>query len=217
MLDLDGTLADTAKDLVAAVVAVCHHYGKEPPPYATLRAEVSGGGRTMLWRALGLRPQDRDYRDAYQRVIAHYARHPADRTAVFDGMDAVLRYLENQRVPWCVVTNKPEALARLVMHGLELDQRAVATVATGTTAFNKPNGQPVRMAAHLLGVAADRLVMVGDDHRDVIAAHAEGARAIAAGWGYLAPGDDPSTWNPDAIVDSPADLAAWFEAASHQR
>lgn len=210
MIDLDGTLADTALDLVAAVEHVCATYGVPPPPYAVLRAQVSGGGATLLRAGLGFDRTHPEFARAHRRFLSFYAHHPAERTRLFDGMDELLAQADKRHIRWCVVTNKPEPLARLVMHGLGLSKRGCGLIATGTTARNKPDAQPVRMAAHLTGIAPQQMLMVGDDRRDVQSASAAGATSIAAAWGYLAPGDEPHSWGAHGVAGHAREVLDWL-------
>ncbi|NKC14615.1 MAG: HAD-IA family hydrolase [Gammaproteobacteria bacterium] len=211
MLDLDGTLADTALDLVGAAQRLCEHYGVTAPAYATLRAHVSSGASAMLKAALGCTPEDGEFSRAKRRFLSLYARDPVARTRLFEGMEEVLAELRARRIPWCVVTNKPEPLARLVVHGLALTHHCAGIIATGTTAQNKPHGQPVRLAAHLTGIAPPQLLMIGDDRRDIQAAHTAGAGALAAAWGYIAPGEDCGNWGALAVLHRPQQIMSWLK------
>lgn len=210
-LDLDGTLADTAPDLVAAAGRVATTLGARAPDADAVRACVSAGARAMMAAALATEPEDPLVAFAAKRLEKAYAADPARLTRLFPGVRALLTDLYARGVPWCVVTNKADALARLVMHGLApLPPGYAGLVAAGMTRHAKPHGQPLRLAAMLSGVAPGAIVFAGDDRRDIQCAHAVGARSVAVTWGYIARGDDPHDWGADRVVDDAPALATEF-------
>jgi HAD superfamily hydrolase (TIGR01509 family) len=122
----------------------------------------------------------------------------------------LLEDLESRAIGWGVVTNKYERLARPVMAGLGLGDRAAVIVGGDTCARAKPFPDPLLHAVAAMGVEPARALYVGDDERDVQAARAAGMPVVAAAYGYLADGPPPAMWGADAIVESPAELHAWI-------
>ncbi|HMM65806.1 MAG TPA: HAD-IA family hydrolase [Dokdonella sp.] len=206
LFDLDGTLADSAPDLVAALATLCAEIGeREPDPVAVSRV-VSAGGRAIL--RCGLPGADEARIEALlPRYLDLYAQRGNASTRLYPGIDAILLDLESRGIAWGVVTNKVGWLAAPVVEKLGLGARCAALVAGDTLARRKPDPDPVLHACSLLGVEPQATIFVGDDLRDIEAGRAAGTRTIAAAWGYLN-GGDPHDWRADRIAESVADLTA---------
>jgi phosphoglycolate phosphatase len=206
LFDLDGTLVDSAPDLVAAVEALCVELGAPPPDADAVRKVVSAGGRAMLRQ--GLPGADDTMIDQWlPRFLDIYSLRMTVHTRLYDGMAEVLDLFEARGITWGIVTNKPGWLARPMLAQMTF-HRACATLVTGDCLpVRKPDPAPVLFACEQIGVAPEATVMVGDDLRDVLAGRAAGARTVAAAWGYL-DGGDPHAWQADFVVDLPRGLPA---------
>jgi len=204
LFDLDGTLVDSAPDLIAAVQALCNELGAPAPDADAVRRVVSAGGRAMLRE--GLPGADDVMIDQWlPRFLDLYSVNMAEHTRLYDGMDAVLRGFEASGIAWGIVTNKPGWLARPLLDLLHLDQRCAALVTGDCLNVRKPDPAPVLYACELAHVDAAATAFVGDDLRDVQAGRAAGTLTIAAAWGYLN-GGDPGAWGADRVVDLPSGL-----------
>ena len=202
--DLDGTLIDSAPDLIDAMHRLRAELGESIIAMDKVGMVVSKGGRAML-RA-GFPGVDEARIEALlPRYLDLYALQIARHTRTFDGIDAVLANFDARPLPWGIVTNKPERLARSVVAELGLAARSAALVGGDTLAKRKPDPEPLLHAAQLANVDATRSVYVGDDARDIEAGRAAGMRTVAAGWGYL-DGEDPHDWGADIVVARPQDL-----------
>lgn len=206
--DLDGTLADTAPDLGGALNRVRGEEGLPPLPLAALRPVVSQGVRGLLRVGFALQPEDAAYAALQERVLAHYAAGICDETVLFPGVDALLEGLEVRGLPWGIITNKRARYTEPLVRALQLDRRAVTVVSGDTAAAPKPAPEPLLHACRIAGVAPQHCWYVGDDLRDIQAAHAANMPAIAAAWGYLGDGLPPEQWQADAMAHSPAEIAA---------
>lgn len=197
LFDLDGTLVDTAPDLVAAVNAVLEAEGRNPLPDAALRPLVSKGGRALLSRAFP--DLDPDARDARLPVfLARYGEALAVHSRPFAGVPPLLSAIEARGWRWGIVTNKPEGLARGVVDGMGWAGRCGVLVGGDTLPVRKPDPAPLVLAAERLGVVPRHCVYVGDDARDVEAGRAAGMPTIAALWGYRDADERPDEWLADA-------------------
>ncbi|HET6546020.1 MAG TPA: HAD-IA family hydrolase [Rhodanobacteraceae bacterium] len=204
LFDLDGTLVDSAPDLIAAVTRLCAEIGAPPPMAETVRRSVSAGGRAMLRRAL---PGADDERidTLLPRFLELYSRGIAVHTRLYPDIGRVLGLLHDHAIPWGVVTNKPGWLARSLLQELDLATRCAALVCGDCLPVRKPDPLPVLRACELAGANPGATTFVGDDLRDIEAGRAAGTRTIAAAWGYL-DGGDPATWGADRLVARPIDL-----------
>ncbi len=206
LFDLDGTLADTAPDLGAALNQLLLEQGRAPLPLEKLRQHVSSGARGMIGAGLGITPADAAYADLQQRFLAIYQDVLCVGTRLFEGMAEHLDELEARAIPWGIVTNKSQRFAIPLMEGLGLRQRCVCIVCGDSARRAKPHGHPMHLASAVMGIAASDCIYVGDDERDVISGRIAGMQTIVAGWGYLGDGKPPAHWGADAIAASPADI-----------
>jgi len=204
LFDLDGTLVDSAPDLVAAMNRLLAEHNAAPADAAMIGAVVSKGGRAMLRR--GFPDADTARIDALlPRFLDLYAEAIAEHTRPYDGIEALLAAIEARGARWGIVTNKPGWLARALVAKLDLDARCCALVSGDCLPVKKPDPAPVLHACALAGLASTRCAYVGDDRRDIDAGRAAGMLTVAAGWGYL-DGEDPHDWNADFVAASPREL-----------
>lgn len=211
LFDLDGTLLDSAPDMLATANEMLAERQRPALSLAQLRPVVSKGSRAML--AVAFPELDEVARNALvaeflQRYEALIGRH----ACLFDGVAEMLRALEQAGTVWGVVTNKPEYLARLILPQLGWEQRCAVLIGGDTLAERKPHPLPLQVAAQRIGFGAEQCVYVGDDERDIVAARAAGMPSVAALWGYRLEQDDPQRWGADRMVVEPMDLwsaAAW--------
>jgi len=202
--DLDGTLADTAPELAAALNAVRAEEGLPPLPYAAIRPVVSHGGTALV--RLGFPDSAGERLEALrQRLLDHYRAGLGRATPLFPGMDRLLERLEAQGRPWGVVTNKPAWLTEPLMAALGLAERARAIVSGDTCAQRKPHPEPLLHACRQTGVPPAACLYLGDAERDIQAGRAAGMQTAVAHWGYLDEHDRPATWGAHHHLHHPLD------------
>ena len=199
--DLDGTLVDSAPDMIAAMQRLCVERGTSLLDAAGVGRSVSKGGRAMLRRGFP-RAEETLIEELLPRLLELYAQAIATHTATFPGVDDVLATLEARGVHWGIVTNKPGWLARALLAALQLDVRCAALVSGDCLPQKKPDPAPILRACTLANVDPARCVYVGDDLRDIEAGRAAGMRTIAAAWGYV-DGEDPREWGADLVIATP--------------
>ena len=205
LFDLDGTLVDTAPDMVAVLQSMQAAYGVEPVAYDQGRQQVSNGSIGLL--RLGFPEIDIEIGHAYHsEFLDRYADVVCEKSCVFDGVDVLLDRLDEVALPWGVVTNKPEYLTAPLMESLGLASRSACIVGGDTLPVRKPDPGPLLLACDMAGVAPHRTVYVGDALRDIEAGLAAGMTTIAATYGYVPDEDDPHTWGADSIAATPEEL-----------
>jgi phosphoglycolate phosphatase len=206
LLDLDGTLADTAPDLAAAANRMREARGIEPLPVSELRPYVSHGARGMVGRAFNVTPHDARY-DALRREFLHeYETALCVDSALSPQMDDTLQKLEQRGIKWGIVTNKLARYTDPLMQALKLSNRAACVVSGDTTPFSKPHPAPLLHALAAAGVDAAAAAYVGDDQRDIDAGRAAGVRTVVASYGYLGNGVPYREWGADDVIHSPPEL-----------
>ena len=217
LFDLDGTLADSAPDLAAALNRVRADEGLAPVAADVLRGHSSSGARGMLLAGMHVSQEHPRYLELRDSFLAHYADVLADTTRLFDGVAPMLDALEARGLHWGVVTNKATRYTVPVTAALGLAQRASVIVSGDTTAHAKPHPAPLLHAAEAIGVVPSQCVYIGDDLRDIDAGRAAGMATLVARWGYMGIDSEPDRWPADGWLDRPPDLLAWMDAqrASH--
>ncbi|RZU02655.1 HAD family hydrolase [Rivibacter subsaxonicus] len=205
LFDLDGTLADTAPDLGGALNRLRLRRGLAALPLELLRPVASAGARGLLGAGLGKTPQDPDYEALRDEFLVEYEAALDRDSRLFDGTRPLLEALGARGLRWGVVTNKAMRFAAPVVRGLGLGDAAVV-IAGDSTAHPKPHPAPLLAACAHLELRPAQCIYVGDDLRDVQAAHAAGMPAVAAGWGYLGEDSDASRWGAEALIQAPHEL-----------
>lgn len=209
LFDLDGTLIDTAADFVRIIQNMCQEEQRAVVPAALIRSQVSEGARAMVKLVYPeLATDDPIFLAHRQRFLDLYAADIAVDTALFTGMDALLKNLEQQQIPWGIVTNKPRALSEALLAALNLTQRCAVLVCPEDVLQTKPDPEPMFLAAKHIHVAPEHCIYVGDHPRDIDAGRAANMLTILAGYGYLplAYKDDLTAWQADCIVNNVAEL-----------
>jgi len=213
LLDLDGTLLDTAPDMGGALNRLRAEHGLEPLDERVIRPVVSHGAMRLV--SLGFPAAAGEaFERLRQRFLQIYSANLAVGTRLFPGFEEVLGRLESLGLPWGIVTNKPGWLTDPLLDALDLARRAACAVSGDTVAERKPHPLPLLHAAELLRVAPGRCVYVGDAERDIQAGRAAGMTTVVAAYGYLSDEEDPRRWEPHGIVQSPAELLGWIDGSA---
>lgn len=203
--DLDGTLIDTAPDMVAVLQRLQQEYGIDPVAYDLGRSNVSRGAIGLL--SLGFPEIDVEIGDAlHQEYLERYAETVCVESRVFDGLNEMLDQLDDIDCPWGVVTNKPEQLTAPLLAELGLADRSVCTISGDTLGVRKPDPAPLLLACELAGVEPATAIYVGDAERDIEAGRRAGMATIAVSYGYVTEEDDPREWDADVIAATTQEL-----------
>jgi phosphoglycolate phosphatase len=205
LLDLDGTLLDTAPDMVAALNPICSRLGVAAPDYEFARDYVSMGATGLLRGALPYMDED-EIAALVPEYLEIYAANLACDTVLFDGMEALLNTLEASAIRWGVVTNKPAFLTDPLLKALNLHERSACVVSGDTLPQRKPQPEPLLLGMQQAGLVAATTLYVGDAERDIQAGRNAGMKTVAAVYGYILPEDNPADWQADYQIDHPAEL-----------
>ena len=211
LFDLDGTLADTAPDLAAAMNRVRTDRGLEPTPYEVLRPVASAGARGLIGASFDMKPGDDGYDELRVAFLDTYEAAIAVHTGLFDGIPALLAGLEERGLAWGIVTNKAARFTDLLVPKIGLGH-ASCVISGDTTPHSKPHPAPLLEAATRLGLIPAQCWYVGDDLRDVQAGRAAGMATVAAAWGYCGHAE-PATWDADSLADTPLEVLDLIRAA----
>jgi phosphoglycolate phosphatase len=207
--DLDGTLVDTAPDLISTLNLVLAGEGLPPLDYDAARRMIGGGVLGMIERALaaeGRDPPKPQIDRMFRAFVDHYGAHIADRSRPYPHVDSVLARLGAEGFRLAVCTNKLKFLSVRLLDALKLAHHFVAICGRDTFGVPKPDPEMLRRTIRRAGGEPDRAIMVGDSGTDTRTARAAAVPIIAVDFGYS---EVPiGTLNPDRLISSFAELPA---------
>jgi len=213
VFDLDGTLIDTAPDLIDTLNFTLARHGLPMVPYEEARPLIGGGARGMIEKALILEGRSADTADVdalYAPFVAHYAEHIADRSRPFPGLETALDALAATGHRLAICTNKLEWLSKRLLDTLGLSGRFAAICGQDTFAVQKPDPLIFRATVLQAGGEPTRAIMVGDSITDIRTARAAHVPVIAVDFGYT---DVPiGTLHPDRVISAYTELGAAIAA-----
>src|SRR6201995_2584514 len=218
VFDLDGTLVDTAPDLINALNFVLQREGLPPVPLHSARTMIGAGARRLIERGLELEGRTAGVADITRLTsdfIDHYAAHIADFSRPFDGLEAALDDLAARGYRFAVCTNKLEWLSRLLLDRLGLSPRFAAICGADTFGVSKPDPAILRQTVARAGGELASSIMVGDAGPDIGVARRAGIPVIGVEFGYT---EVPiAELKPDRLVANMRELPAAVASLTRQR
>lgn len=213
LFDLDGTLLDTAPDLIHACNTAALEAGLEPQASHRLKPMISGGAKAMLRIVLDANGKQVDVEPLLDRMLAIYRDNIAVHTRFFAGMERVLDELEERGMAWGIVTNKLSCYTEPLLNSLGLFERPGCVISGDTLPEMKPHPMPMLEACSRIGNAPGECVYIGDARRDIEAGKNVGMATLAALYGYIPDNDPPHGWGADGLLNHPGELLAWLDGA----
>lgn len=205
LFDLDGTLLDSAPDLVASLNQVRISEGMEPVDVQEYGRFASKGAAGLL--NAGMPVSDVETFEVRREIfLTYYANNSVRGSYLYPGVPELLATLESAGIPWGIVTNKVESLTLPIITALGLQDRVGCVVCGDTAAESKPHPAPVLLGCSLLGAKPEETVFVGDDVRDIQAGRAAGTRTAAVYYGYGSHELEGELVADSIAVHHPADL-----------
>ena len=216
LFDLDGTLIDTSQDFIHVVNGMLVADGRPPLPTRVIRDEISNGSPALVTLAYGWGPENPEFEPLRQRLLntfQSYTNHPnrPHRPTLFAGMEELLCAIEDNDIPWGIVTNKPRIMAVQVLAQLNLSQRCSVLICPEDVTRTKPDPQGLWLAAETLDCPPELCVYVGDHERDIQAGQAAAMITVAALYGFIPANENPKTWPADLHLETPLDLLDWLD------
>lgn len=201
VFDLDGTLAETAGDLMGTLNVILEREGLEPVPLENARTMLGAGGKALIARGFakaGRELPDDKHQTLFEDFLAHYNAHIADNSWLFPGVVEALDRAAAAGYRLAVCTNKLEQSSHLLLNKLGIAGRFAFICGQDTFGVAKPNPKPLIETIASSGGALGRAIMVGDSRTDIDTARAAGVPVIAVDFGYT---DVPvADLNPDRII-----------------
>jgi phosphoglycolate phosphatase len=218
VFDLDGTLVDTAPDLIGALNFILKREGLPPVPLASARKLIGAGVRRMLERGLevdGRHAGVEDINRLTDDFIEHYAAHIADASRPFDGLENALDDLEAKGYRFAVCTNKLEWLSKLLLDRLGLSGRFAAICGADTFGISKPDPAILQQTLARAGGQLSTAIMVGDAGPDIGVARRAGIPVVGVEFGYT---EVPiADLKPDRLIGHMSELPAAVESLMFHR
>lgn len=204
--DLDGTLLDSAGDLIPAVNQTLIDFSHAPLADEILRGIINFGSRNMVAHGAGLGKNDSELDTLMARFGEHYLAALNVKSRWFPGVEALLTRLDAEGIPWGIVTNKRDCFTQPLAKQLGIDTRAAAIVGGDTVSRAKPHPDPILHGTRLAGHDPARCLFVGDNSTDIIAGRAAGMQTAACAYGYTPTGENAADWGADYLLASVDDL-----------
>lgn len=211
LFDLDGTLLDTGLDLWHAMNTTLKNHNKPPVDYSHFRQSITHGATGMIKQSFGLSESDADFETIRLQFLNKYESMLAHHTELFEGMDTLLDFLDQQQLPWGIVTNKSTRFTLPLLKKMHLDQRSQCIVTGDTLDQMKPHPAPLLHACQLINKKPQRTLYIGDYKTDVEACRAADMPHIIVSYGYFAIDEHPDQWNADYVVDHADEIVDWFK------
>lgn len=214
LFDLDGTLIDTAPDLIACLNKSLESHGFSTVSSIAIKPFISYGAAVMIKKSIT------DTNEAIQQQILEtmltlYQQNIAEHSQFFSGMAETLNTIESLGLKWGIVTNKRERFTNPLVDAFNLKHRAACVISGDTTANSKPHPEPMLTACAQANVKPKECVYIGDALHDIDAGKNAKMKTLAAVYGYLKPDDIPINWGADALIESPQQLTSWITATCH--
>ena len=209
LIDVDGTLVDSVPDLAYCVDEMLKQLGMPTRGEAAVRHWVGNGVERLVKRglinALDGEPDEELYNRALPIFRELYAENTSKRSCLYEGVPEALEFLKTTGVKIGCVTNKASEFTLPILRDLGIADYFETVLCGDMVERKKPDPQPLLMSAEKLGVAPEDSMMLGDSMSDVKAARAAGFAIVCMSYGYNH-GEDIRDYNPDAVVDSMAEI-----------
>ena len=207
LFDLDGTLIDTAPDFIQVVNKLLEERGRTSIDSNLISQTVSDGARALVKLAFAIEEDAEEFPKLNQRLLDLYKEQiKATEAFLYPSLDSLLQKLEQARIPWGIVTNKPELYTVALLNELALSERCSVLVCPDHVKNRKPHPEPILLACEKLHCDIEKTVYIGDHQRDIQAAKNADVIAIAAGYGYLNAESKIEEWYADFIVHQPEQI-----------
>lgn len=210
LFDLDGTLVDTAPDLAHALNLLREKHQLAPLSYALIRPHVGYGVKALLKMGLEITDEDPRYTAHAEEFLQLYHTCLTNTTEFFPGMDKVLLELEQKKIPWGIVTNKPARFTYDILKALKLEHRAACIICGDSLSRRKPDPDQILHACELLQKKPENCLYIGDTETDAKASRAAGTKIVIALYGYTHEHENPYHWHADGYIKEPLEIMDWL-------
>ena len=210
LFDLDGTLIDSAPQLVGALNQLRQKYDLAPIPFLKGRPFASHGAAGLLKAGFDMDKNDPLFDSRIEEFLSIYKEIFNQDVQCMEGIEDLIQDLNLKKIAWGIVTNKASKFATPIVTSHPLLKFSQCLVSGDDVSIPKPSPEGLIKASSILAIQPSEIIYLGDDRRDVIAANDAGMISMIARYGYLEEGDDGRNWNAHHIIDKPKDILSYF-------
>mgnify|MGYP000482804557 CR=1 FL=1 len=210
LFDLDGTLLDTAKDLGNALNQILSSLGRPIIAHNAYRNIASDGAKGMLELGFGEDLKNYNFDELRQQFLDYYENNICVDTEYFVGVEDLLLTLNQNNIPWGIVTNKPEFLTLRLVTSFPLLENCAVIISGDTLSERKPHPLPLLYAEDKLALSSPNTWYIGDAQRDIQSANAANMVSVIAQYGYISDIRQTDEWNADLSIHNASDLLAYL-------
>ena len=206
LFDLDGTLIDSAPQLVGALNQLRQQYDLPPIPFLVGRPYASHGAAGLLKAGFNMEKNDPLFDARVQEFLDIYKEVFNQNMQCMEGVEELINTLNLRKISWGIMTNKAKKFAKPIVSSHPVLKSAGCLIAGDDVSVPKPSPEGLIKASQMLSIEPSDIIYLGDDRRDVMAANDAGMVSMAARYGYLEVGDDAKSWGAQYIIDKPSEL-----------
>ncbi len=215
LFDLDGTLLDTALDFVHVINTLRSNKNMsiidDRSEVQNIRLAVSHGIESLIQTGFGISKDHPDFLELQKDILSLYQQNINKYTQPFPGILELLQTLDQRKIPWGVVTNKPGFLTDPLLESMKWAKHAACIVSGDTTPYPKPHPDPLLYACQKIKISPEQCIYIGDAERDIQAGKAAGMATIVALFGYIEDFSEARLWEADHYVHHADEILPWVD------
>ena len=206
LFDLDGTLADTSKDMCNALNIILSRNRFKPVDCLELKTHISRGAVGVIEYASQVNGRSIDSSLLRAEFLQEYSDKCFVHTKMIDDMEKLIDHLNNIQISWGIVTNKHSKYVNKILKGLSIDDKVACLITGDMVSEPKPSPEGLLEASKIAGINPSECMYVGDDERDIIAGRNAGMYTVAADFGFIHKEDSADSWHADKVIKKPSEL-----------
>ena len=206
LFDLDGTLADTSKDMCNALNIILSRNRFKSVDCLELKTHISRGAVGVIEYASQVNGRSIDSSLLRAEFLQEYSDKCFVHTKMIDDMEKLIDHLNNIQISWGIVTNKHSKYVNKILKGLSIDDKVACLITGDMVSEPKPNPEGLLEASKIAGINPSECIYVGDDERDIIAGRNAGMYTVAADFGFIHKDDSADSWHADKVIKKPSEL-----------
>ena len=206
LFDLDGTLADTSKDMCNALNVVLSRNRFKSVDCLELKTHISRGAVGVIEYASQVNGRSIDSSLLRAEFLQEYSDKCFVHTKMIDDMEKLIDHMDNIQISWGIVTNKHSKYVNKILKGLSIDDKVACLITGDMVSEPKPSPEGLLEASKIAGINPSECIYVGDDERDIIAGRNAGMYTVAADFGFIHKKDSAHSWHADKVIKKPSEL-----------
>jgi N-acetyl-D-muramate 6-phosphate phosphatase len=211
LFDLDGTLLDTARDFTQVLNQLLRQYGRSDVSHSKVKEKVSDGARALVKLGFEIDESHENFNAYLQELLDIYAIKITNTEAeLYQGIPELLNRINAENYKWGIVTNKPSRFTTPLLKNYSVIQDSAVVICADQVSQGKPSPESLFLACDNLKIEPKECIYVGDHKRDIDAGKNANIETVAVSWGYFKKNTQLKEWNPDLIVNTPQEIAAYL-------